>query len=243
VGLVVVFSGIASAFGGDAPTSAEQLRSKLESVLKIKDTNGIVGLFNSEMEANEARGSAGVREMLIMHQAGALLQTSNASVKLMPMPAGFPFPQTNELTGLCTKFNIPVVGVIEVKSQNGSVQQLPYGKKGDGFYLAGINQEKLPGQFLDVRVLTGPNTDFLTYTGRWVYVKDGHEISVEISDKTNRFVTAWGDYIKCCEIRRTSIHEIPGFATWFDFQVIEGETHVFESPELTNEDLFTYQRK
>lgn len=94
-----------------------------------------------------------------------------------------------------------------------------------------------------VRVLAGPNTDALTYTGRWAYVKDGHEFSVEISDKTNRFTTRFGDYIKSCEIRRTSTNETPGFATWFYFDVNEGGTNVFESPELTNEDLFVYRRK
>jgi len=96
---------------------------------------------------------------------------------------------------------------------------------------------------LSVRVLAGPNTDALTYIGRWVYVKDGQEFNVEISDKTNRFKTFFGDYVKLCEIRRTSTNETPGFTTWFYFDVNEDGTNVFESPELTNEDLFVYRRK
>jgi hypothetical protein len=96
---------------------------------------------------------------------------------------------------------------------------------------------------LSIRVLAGPNADALTYTGRWVYVKDGQEFSVDISDKTNRFKICFGDYIKSCEIRRTSTNETPGFATWFYFDVNEGGTNVFESPDLTNGNLFVYRRK
>jgi hypothetical protein len=96
---------------------------------------------------------------------------------------------------------------------------------------------------LSVRVLAGPDADALTYTGRWVYVKGGQEFSVKISDKTNRFKAYFGDYIKSCEIRRTSMNETSGFATWFYFDVNEGGTNVFESPELTNEDLFVYEKK
>lgn len=96
---------------------------------------------------------------------------------------------------------------------------------------------------LFIRILSGPDVNALTYTGRWVYVKDGQDFNVEISDKTNRFLMPYGDYVKSCEIRRTSTNEMPGFSNWFYFQVIEGGTNVFESPELTNEDSFVYQRK
>jgi hypothetical protein len=95
---------------------------------------------------------------------------------------------------------------------------------------------------LSIRVLAGPNADALTYTGRWVYVKAGQEINVEISEKTNRFKTCFGDYIKSCEIRRTSTNETPGFATWFYFDVNEGGTNVFESPQMTNEAPVTYKK-
>lgn len=239
---IITANGLNSTFANDPPSSGEQLRSELESALKIHDTNGVVSLFNSEGETNEWGESAGMREMMIQLQIRALLQTSNASVTLLPMPTNFPILQTNLQNGVCTKFNLIVIGMVGVKGQNNNVQQLPYGKNGNGFYIAGISQEKISGKQLSIRVLDGPNTDFLTYTGRWVYVKDGHEISVEISDKTNLFTPAWGDYIKSCEIRRTSMHEVAGFATWFNFQVVEGGATVFESSEMTNEDLFIYQR-
>jgi hypothetical protein len=96
---------------------------------------------------------------------------------------------------------------------------------------------------LSIRVLAGPNVDALTYTGHWVYIKDGREINVEINDKTNRFKICFGDYIKSCEVRRTSTNETPGFANWFYFDVNEGGTNVYESPQITNEIPVTYKRK
>lgn len=136
-----------------------------------------------------------------------------------------------------------MIGLVEVKSQNGNTRQLPYGKAAHGFYVAGAYQEKMPGQLLSVMVLAGPDTESMTYTGIWVYVAHNQDLNVEISDKTNRFVTHWGDYIKSCEIKRTSMYQTPGFPASFYFQINEGGASVFESPELTNEELFVYRRK
>jgi hypothetical protein len=243
--LAITTFDLTSAFAKDAPSSAEQLRNELESSLKIKDTNAVMSLFNPNGETNEWRESAGMRQMMIILQTRAMLQTTNASVKLLPMPKNFPLPQTNEQNGISTKFNVPVVGMIEVKGENGSVQQLPYGKDGDNFYIAGTIQEKIPGKRLGVRVLAGPDTDSLTYTGSWVYVKGGAEITVAVSDKTNRFKTGLGDYIKSCTIQRTSTNSLdkPGFAGWFHFEVSEDGISVFQSPEMTNEQAVIYERK
>ena len=184
-----------------------------------------------------------MREMMIRVETRALLRAGNVIVELGPMPASFPVENTNVLNGISTKFNITISGVVQVKSQNGSVQQWPYGKKGDRYYLAAITQEKIPGRNLAIRVTAGPDADQMTYTGRWVYVRNGQKVNVDTSDKTNCFLEVWGDYIESCEIRRTSTNEVNGFANWFHFQVNEGGTNVFESPELTNEDLFVYRKK
>jgi hypothetical protein len=234
--------GSLSSFTGAAPGSPEQLRSILESALVSKDTNAILALFDTECKTNGLMESNATKEMPRNYQTLSMLKATNITVKLAPIPSGFSMQQTNEQNGTLTKFNVNVVGMIEVRGR-GEVHQLPYGRKGASFYIAEACQEQIPGKRLSVRVLAGPNTDFLTYTGRCVYVRNGQENMVEITDKTNLFVTLWGDYVKACEIRRTSTHEAPGFATWFYFQINEGGANVFESPELTNEDLFIYQRK
>ena len=236
---------LTSAFAKAPPTSAEQLRSELESALKAKDTNAVMSLFNWEGGSNELRASAGMREMMIRGQTDAMMKTNITSVKLLPLPPNFQAVQTNEGNGIGQKFNVTVVGIIDVNNQKASVGQLPYGKKGDAFYIAGVVLEKLPGQPLYVRVLAGPNPDLLPYTGSWVYVTDGKEIKVDISDKTNRFKMCWGDYTKSCTIQRTSTNSLnmPGFAGWFYFQVVQGGTNVFESPEMTNEAPIIYEKK
>jgi hypothetical protein len=245
LGFAITTCGLTSALAKDTPTSAEQLRSDLESALKAKDTNAIISFFNSEGEANDWRESAGMREMMITLQTHAMLQTNVAGVKLLPLLANFQSAQTNEGNGLRGKFNVDVVGIIDVESQNGSVGQFPYGKKGDFFYIAGTILEKIPGKRLNVEVSAGPNPDLLTFTGSWVYVTGGKEIKINISDKTNRFKMCWGDYIKFCSIQRTSTNSLneSGFSGWFNFQILEDGKHIFESPQLTNETPVVYERE
>ena len=73
----------------------------------------------------------------------------------------------------------------------------------------------------------------MTYTGSWTYVKDNQDITVIVSERTNRFKKGWGDYIKSCTIQRTSINQ-PGHGNDFRFEVWEGGTKVFVSPPMTN---------
>jgi hypothetical protein len=101
---------------------------------------------------------------------------------------------------------------------------------------------QIPGKALNVRVDNLPT--FLTYTGYWVYVKDGKEMSALINDHTNKFKQGWGDYVKYCTVRRTSTKETPGIGSYFDFRITEDITNViFESGQMTNEEPVTYERK
>lgn len=245
LGFVVVICGLTSVLAKDVPTSAEQLRNELESALKAKDTNAVMSLFNWEGGANGLRESARMTETIIQVQTSAMLETNVVSVKLSPLPAGFQPAQPNELSGPRQKFNVVVEGTIEVKSQNGQLMQLPYGRKGNAFYIAGSVLEKMPGKLLCVQVSAGPNPDVLTFTGSWVYVTGGREMSVNISDTTNQFKMCRGDYIKSCTVRRTSTNslDVPGFAGWFFFQVKEDGAVIFESPQMTNENPFIYEKK
>ena len=233
-----------SVIAKDSPTSAEQLRSDLESSLKTKDTNGVTSLFIWAGETNDWRESAGMREMMIRLQTDAMLKTDSIAVKLLPLPSDFQMVKTNEENGLRTKFNVNVTGIIDVESQNGSIEQLPYGNTGDFFYIAGITLEKIPGKPLSVNISAGPDPDSLTYTGSWVYVSGGDEIKVNISDTTNRFKICWGDYIKSCTVQRTSTNAgAPGFPNWFHYEIVEGGISVFQSQEMTNEDPVIYGKK
>jgi hypothetical protein len=228
-----------------SPTTAEQLRGELESALKARDANAVMSLFNWQGGSNDLRGSSSMREMMIKAETDVMLRTNVISVRLLPLPKHFLAVQTNGQSGILQRFNVDVVGLIDVESQTACLEKLPYGKAGVSFYIAGTSLEKIPGQSLCVQVSVGPNPDLLPYTGSWVYVEDGKEIRVDISDKTNRFKTCWGDYIKSCTVQRTSTNslDMPGFSGWFYFDVLEGGRKVFESSEITNEKPVTYQRK
>jgi hypothetical protein len=230
-------------FSASVPASADELRNDLEAAVRNQDTNSFIELYNWEGVTNESKASAALREMLIKHEMFAILRSTNPEVELLPTPSNFPLRRTNLQSGLITTFNVPVLGLLEVKPINGIAHQLPYGRKREGFYLAGIKQETMPGKALYVRVLAGPNSDLLSYTGRWTYLEGTNEKSIAISDKTNLFLDVWGDQINSCEIRRTSTNQVAGFSSWFYFQIDEGGENIFESPELTNEDLFIYRRK
>jgi hypothetical protein len=245
LGFVIVTCGWSPAFAKGAPTTAEQLRDDLETALKAKDANAVMSLFNWEGGTNDWRESAGVRETMIKSQTQAMLQTNDANIELSPLSPDFQAARTNESNGLCSKFNIPVVGMIDVKFKSGRVVQLPYGKKGNSFCLAGTVLEKIPGKLLCVQVSAGPNSDLLTFTGSWVYVNGGNEIRVNISDATNRFKMCWGDYVKSCTVQRTSTNslDVPGFEGWFYFQILEGGKNIFESVQMTNEEPVVYKRK
>lgn len=242
--LIILFCNPTWGFAGAPPATAEQLRSDLEIALKDKDTNAVMSLFNWEGGSNDWRESAGMREMMIRLQTDDMLNTDITDVALVPLPANFQATQTNEQSGICQELNVNAIGLIEVKSSNGKVGKLPYGKKENAFYIAGVVLRKLPGRLLCVQVSAGPNPDLFPYTGSWVYVRNGKEITVDTSDKTNRFKTYWGDYIKSCTIKRTSTNSLatPGFASWFYFDVLEGGKKVYESPQITNEKPVTYER-
>jgi len=80
----------------------------------------------------------------------------------------------------------------------------------------------------------------LTYTGSWVYVEDGREITVNVSERTNQFRQGWGDYIKSCTIQRTSTNSLPPRGNSFHFEISEGGKTIFKSPEMTNEEPVIY---
>jgi hypothetical protein len=178
--------------------------------------------------------------------------TNKFSFTLSPVPTNFQATVTSFLPdwegddGRRWKYNIPVIGMIHMnhlgKDQDDNYPDVPYGKKGDVFYIAQLISYQVPGKALNVHVDNLPT--FLTYTGYWVYVKGGKEISVPINDHTNRFRQGWGDYVKYCTVRRTSLKETPGVGSCFSFRITEDITNViFESGQMTTETPVTYERK
>jgi len=232
LGFVIVACTATCVLAKDPPTSAEQLRSELESALNAKDTNAVVSLFNWEGVDDYIKG------MTIMSIARGAMQnaTTVASVVVSPLSSNVQATVGDERNdwwgdnGRRAKFNIAVLGELDVITPTKGKIQMPYGKKDDCFYLAGLIAYQAPGKALRVTVL---NVLAGAYTGSWVYVKGGKEITVNISDQTNQFRQAWGDYIKSCTVQRTSTNINPRFGSFY-FEISEGGNNIFKSPQMTN---------
>ncbi len=242
---LIVACGLTSGLAKDAPTSAEQLRSEFESAFKAKDANVIISLFCWDGMDSESKA---MMSSMIAEEA-TKRGTNITGVTLSPLPTNFQTTVSSFLPdwegdhGTRGKYNIPVIGMIHVNfSDKDQYEELPYGKKSNAFYIAERIAYQVPGKALNVRVDNIPRS--LTYTGYWVYAKEGKEISVIINDHTNEFRQGWGDYVKYCYVRRTSTNETPGFANFFEFRVTEDITNViFESGQMTNEEPVVYEKK
>lgn len=219
-----------AAFAKDAPTSAEQLRSEVESALKAKDTNALMTLFNWQGV------SENMKAMLTTEVAYDLKQEI-AKVKLSPLPADF--ESTNEMNGIRYRPNVTIVGMIEVQfTQEGNATSIPYGKSGHAFYLNGTIEEKIPGPFTQskaLNVMVMGTADPSKFSGICIFVRNGKEIKNVISSKGNVFN---GDYIKSCTIQKTVDD-----GTWLQLVIMEGDKQLFKSREVTNRDPLIYEKK
>lgn len=227
----ILFSASINIFAKDLPTSAEQLRSELESALKNKNASAFIELFNWD----------GIQEKSFVRMAMKLAINQNTndviSVTLSPLPANY--HATNEMFSLRTRDNVITTGMIDVKrSGEDFVEHLPYGTKGGAFYLAQTIREMIPGKSLRVTVSIFDPHPIITYTGTCVYVQEGKEINLELCG-TNKYIekNLWGDYIKSCSIQKTSPSGL------IMLEIVEGHQKIFQSPQIKTGDVISYERK
>lgn len=213
-----------------APASAAQLRSEVESALKAKDANALLGLFDWQ-------GVSDKMKTMMSTMLAEMPKREWTAVRLAPLPADF--QATNEVNGIRYRPSVPVVGwvVVDFKPKGNSMQ-LPYGKKGDTYYLSCNVEEKIPGTTVKSRILNievtgtaGPGT----FTGSYIFVQDGKEIKKNI---TNRGSSQYGDYIKSCTVQKTNDSE-----SVIQLTITEDGKTVFESGEVTNMTPIVYERK
>ncbi len=153
--LAVALFGFATVFNSfSAPTSAEQLRSELETALKAKDTNALVSLFNWEGVSDEWKSHE------IRLDSKEFFGQKTKSVKLSPLPVGY--SAEVEMDDISYSQNVSVAGLIEVQSaeeaetseiSHSVTGEFPYGKKGDIFYLAGTVEQKIPASAVREKLL------------------------------------------------------------------------------------------
>ena len=246
--VIVAACGLNVVFAKDPPASAEQLRNELESAFNNRDANAMMSLMCWDEVDSGMKEIEGAMMAVETAESG----TNSAHFTLSAMPTNFQATVTSFIPdwegdhGTRGKYNIPVIGMLHMnqlgEDQKDKYPDVPYGKKGNAFYIAHLISYQIPGKALNVHVDNLPQS--LTYTGYWVYVQDGKEISVTINDHTNQFRQGWGDYVKYCTVRRTSLKETPGIGSYFDYRITEDVTNViFNSGQIKTEEPVTYERK
>jgi hypothetical protein len=216
------------------PTSAEQLRTELESALKAKDKNAVSALVNWQGVSEDMKS-------MMTEEDADMVNQDIASVKLLPLAADF--QPTNEMNGVRYIPNVTVVGMIDVEYiAKGNAVQMPYGTKDGFFYLASTIEEKTTtptakAKSINVLVMGSAMPDAGGFAGSYVYVKDGKEIKEDMSGKGNLSKAFWGDYVKSCTIQKTSDSQ-----DWIKLIISEDGQDVFKSEKVSTKDPIVWQR-
>jgi hypothetical protein len=220
-----------NALAKDVPASAEELRSRLEAALRAKDTNAITALVNWE-------GVGTTMQKMVGTSLGYMTKQDVAQVTLKPLPPGF--IATNDVRGTRYRPNIAVAGMLYVQFAKSGSASLPYGQKGGGFYLPGTLEEKLATganeKSLAVLVMGSGSTDVETFTGSYVYLKGGKEVTEKIVGRGNYNLAFWADGIKSFSLKKTagkSIHVL----------INEDGKSLFDSGDVTDGRLVVYNGK
>ena len=142
---------VPSVFGKDAPTSASQLLQEFETALKAKDKDAVLALFNQE-------GVLARDKSLPNQMIEDLLTREVKSVKLSPLPTNF--SSSAEQGNIRYRLNVQAVGSIDIAFTDGFGTAMPYGKKGEAYYIASIIEERIAAveagtnQLITIRVQT-----------------------------------------------------------------------------------------
>lgn len=210
----------------EPPSSAELLLFRVESALKTKEIEALLGLFNWQDVSKEMRASTSKRMAEMLKDDVINISLSSIPTDMKDNYEGY----TRD--GVLYRPNVSIVGVIDVRfKQKGYRLQMPYGKKDKSFYIASVVEERIyvpqsKEKFLQIMV-GGSNT--VLYKGYCKYMKDGKELKEEFDRKGNRTQGFWGDRITYCRAQKIS----PDEEIWL--VISEDSQNVFESkPEKTS---------
>lgn len=223
-----------TAFAKDAPASAEQLRSELESALKAKNTNAVLALVNWKGVSSTMKTDAS-------EEMGGMISQGAASVKLLPLPTDQQL--TNEVDGVRYYPNVQVEGLIDVESTTkGNSSQIPYGESDGTFYIAGVAEETFDANakksiFLGVMVMgLFPKETPGILDCSYVYIADGKEKTGSFQCTNNWSEGFRGDYIKSCKVTKIS-----GSGS-FKLMVSENAKRVFDSEMTKTNNSISYEK-
>lgn len=200
------------------PSSPEQLLLKVDSAVKTRKTEDILGLFNwqgvsAEMKAFTTKMiSSSLKEDIVK------VSLSSDPTEIKEISKGY------TINGIIYQPNVAVTGVIVFQyKQNGNFIRMPYGKKDNIFYIAGTSEKRIYVPRVKeklIQIMVGTFSELkVAYCN---YLKNGKEKRIELNRKggTQAF---WGDHITYCKIQGLS----PVDETWL--VISEDSQRVFET--------------
>jgi len=238
----IIVSDLPSAFAKDPPTSAQELLNRFEMAVKAKDTNAVMSLRCWDGVADD------IKKKIQKHDSEWICQREVKSLELAPLS----IPTEFDSGGLHYFPNVSVVGIINVEFKETTktndhgpkAMKLPYGKKGDAFFFSGSIVEKLAPSaskqknlIVDVDTLDHTRNVFIgSFTGFYVYVNHGREITTDIKGSNNLSSFFIGEYVKTCSVKNTSTKGSINLVIKID------DKEIFDSGTVKT-DVIIYERK
>jgi hypothetical protein len=224
--LTVAYFAVQHLFAG-VPVSPEDLAKQVEAALKSNDNVAMGNLYCWD-------GVDPNTKQELEFERAFLLQQTNKSVVAVPQLGGF--KQEFAAKGLVYKFNLPIVGYIDAKSEQSSTK-IPYGQKEGHFFLAGVIRgdpaAKAAIQKMISLQIAAPDSSF---EGYYVYLSAGKEIQEHITDHDNFTKAFWGEGLQSCQVEKTSTNG------WIQLIISEDGKVIFDSQKHESSKAIVYKK-
>ena len=226
--------------------SEQDLKDRFESALKARDTNAILALYNWQGVSDKVKPAL-VASGMWKGLTEAPTNGTRASVVFFPLPTNFETELVRD--GIRYTPNVSLMGMISgtlAWMENGTNfsrgLQLPYGRQGERYYLAGsaetrLYEPKTKDKALVISVATSNFQTAVTFTGNFTYVQNGQEIRKEIKGPGSPNKVVFGDYIKSCVVQKTSDDQ-----NFLQLMISENGSNVFNSSWVQTTNPIVYKR-
>lgn len=194
-----------SLFAQEPPLSDHQLLQRFEASVRAKDEKAILTLYNWEGVSDKMRS-------ITTEETEKMFLWNILRIRLSALPKDFELEYVRE--GVRFRPNVMVMGVIEILSSSDGTSlttKIPYGKKGQVFFLANAVGEQVyvpatTEKALSISVMGTFWPKKVLFSGYCLYVKGEKEFRYEIKGEGNLWSSFWGDSIKYCSVQKTSMN-------------------------------------
>lgn len=212
----------------EPPASPEQLLARVESAIKKKETEDLLKLFYW-------KGVSAKMRALTTRLTSEIIKEDIVKISLSSVPTEIrDITDGHTRDGILYQPNVSVMGVIVCQfRERGNFWKIPYGKKGNAFYISGVAERRLYTPKVKeklLQVIVGAQELQIGYCN---YLKGGKEMKIELNRKGGS-QAFWGDRITYCTVGSSSDDEI-----WL--VIMEGSQRIFETKPKKTEKPIEYK--